>query len=63
MPSKLEQLKTMTTVVSDSGDFSNLSEFGVTDSTTNPSLILKAAKLAATITFSRKPSSGVAATA
>ena len=43
MPSKLEQLKTMTTVVSDSGDFSHLSDFGVTDSTTNPSLILKAA--------------------
>lgn len=45
MPSKLEQLKTMTTVVSDSGDFENLAAFGVTDSTTNPSLILKAAKL------------------
>ncbi len=45
MPSKLDQLKTMTTVVSDSGDFNNLSAFGVTDSTTNPSLILKAAKL------------------
>ena len=45
MPSKLDQLKTMTVVVSDSGDFDNLSEFGVTDSTTNPSLILKAASL------------------
>lgn len=45
MPSKLDQLKTMTTVVSDSGDFNNLAAFGVTDSTTNPSLILKAAKL------------------
>lgn len=45
MPSKLDQLKTMTTVVSDSGDFENLSAFGVTDSTTNPSLILKASKL------------------
>ncbi len=45
MPSKLDQLKTMTTVVCDSGDFGNLKEFGVTDSTTNPSLILKAAKL------------------
>ncbi len=45
MPSKLEQLKTMTTVVSDSGDFNSLAAFGVTDSTTNPSLILKAAKL------------------
>ena len=45
MPSKLDQLKTMTTVVCDSSDFGNLKEFGVTDSTTNPSLILKAAKL------------------
>jgi transaldolase len=45
MPSKLDQLKTMTVVVSDSGDFNNLSDFGVTDSTTNPSLILKAANL------------------
>jgi len=45
MPSKLEQLKTMTIVVSDSGDFNALAAFGVTDSTTNPSLILKAAKL------------------
>lgn len=45
MPSKLDQLKSMTTVVSDSGDFENLAAFGVTDSTTNPSLILKAAKL------------------
>lgn len=45
MPSKLEQLKAMTVVVSDSGDFHNLKAFGVTDSTTNPSLILKAAKL------------------
>lgn len=45
MPSKLEQLKTFTTVVSDSGDFDHMREFGVTDSTTNPSLILKAAKL------------------
>jgi transaldolase len=45
MPSKLDQLKTMTTVVSDSGDFENLAAFKVTDSTTNPSLILKAAKL------------------
>lgn len=45
MPSKLEQLKKFTTVVSDSGDFDHMREFGVTDSTTNPSLILKAAKL------------------
>ena len=35
MASKLDQLKTMTTVVSDSGDFNNLAAFGVTDSTTS----------------------------
>ena len=29
MPSKLDQLKTMTTVVCDSGDFGNLKAFGV----------------------------------
>ena len=45
MPSKLDQLKTMTTVVSDSGDLNAMRDFGVTDSTTNPSLILKAANL------------------
>ena len=46
MPSKLEQLETMTTVVCDSGDFAKLKELKVTDATTNPSLILKAAKIA-----------------
>ena len=46
MPSKLEQLETMTTVVCDSGDFAKLKEMKVTDATTNPSLILKAAKIA-----------------
>ena len=45
MTSKLDQLKTMTTVVCDTGDFGKLEAFGVTDSTTNPSLILKAAKI------------------
>ena len=46
MPSKLQQLETMTTVVCDSGDFAKLKELKVTDATTNPSLILKAAKIA-----------------
>ena len=45
MPSKLEQLKTMTVVVSDSGDFEAIRAFKPQDSTTNPSLILKAAQM------------------
>ncbi len=45
MPSKLDQLKTMTTVVSDSGDFESIRAFKPQDSTTNPSLILKAAQM------------------
>lgn len=42
---KLEQLKTMTTVVADTGDFDSISEYRPTDATTNPSLIYAAAKL------------------
>ena len=45
MPSKLEQLKKMTVVVSDSGDFEAIRAFKPQDSTTNPSLILKAAQM------------------
>ncbi|HET6376381.1 MAG TPA: transaldolase [Methylocella sp.] len=45
MPSKLEQLKTMTTVVADTGDMAAIRRFGVTDATTNPTLILKAARM------------------
>ena len=45
MPSKLEQLKKMTGVVSDSGDFEAIRAFKPMDSTTNPSLILKAAQM------------------
>ncbi|WP_144391990.1 transaldolase [Pleionea sediminis] len=40
--SQLEQLKSMTTVVADTGDFSAISAFKPEDTTTNPSLILKA---------------------
>lgn len=43
MPSKLEQLKTMTVVVADTGDMEAIRVFEPMDSTTNPSLILKAA--------------------
>ena len=44
MASKLEQLKTMTTVVADTGDLKAVQKFKPTDCTTNPSLILKAAQ-------------------
>jgi transaldolase len=47
MPSKLDQLRAMTTVVADTGDMDSIQVFKPTDSTTNPSLILKAAQLPA----------------
>ncbi|MGO1233432.1 MAG: transaldolase [Marinobacter sp.] len=43
MTSKLEQLKTMTTVVADTGDLTAIAEWRPEDATTNPSLLLKAA--------------------
>src|SRR5580698_5739574 len=43
MATLLEQLRTMTTVVSDSGDINSIKKFKPTDSTTNPSLIEAAA--------------------
>ena len=51
MPSKLDQLRTMTTVVADTGDMESIRQFKPTDSTTNPSLILKAAELPAYARF------------
>ena len=42
MPSKLDQLKSMTTIVADTGDIESIRVFEPTDCTTNPSLILKA---------------------
>jgi transaldolase len=47
MPNKLEQLRTMSTVVSDTGDMESIRAFKPTDSTTNPTLILKASQLPA----------------
>jgi transaldolase len=47
MASLLEQLRSMTTVVSDSGDINAIIEFKPTDSTTNPSLIAAAANMPA----------------
>jgi transaldolase len=41
----LEQLKTYTTVVADTGDFASMEKFRPTDATTNPSLITAAAQL------------------
>ncbi len=39
---QLEQLKSMTTVVADTGDFNTIEAFKPQDTTTNPSLLLKA---------------------
>ena len=41
---KLEQLRTMTTVVADTGDLSAIKQFKPQDATTNPSLLLKVAQ-------------------
>ncbi|MDN6318721.1 MAG: transaldolase [Marinobacter sp.] len=43
MTSKLDQLKTMTTVVADTGDIDAIAQWLPQDATTNPSLLLKAA--------------------
>ena len=40
---QLDQLKSMTKVVADTGDFATLKDYAPQDATTNPSLILKAA--------------------
>jgi transaldolase len=47
MANLLEQLRSMTTVVSDSGDINSIKEFKPTDATTNPSLIAAAAQMPA----------------
>ncbi|HEY2881312.1 MAG TPA: transaldolase [Pirellulales bacterium] len=43
--SLLEQLKTMTVVVADTGDFDSIAKYTPRDSTTNPSLIYQAAQM------------------
>lgn len=40
----LDQLKKLTTVVADTGDFETIAQFQPTDATTNPSLILAASQ-------------------
>ena len=47
MATLLEQLRGMTTVVSDTGDINSIIQFKPTDSTTNPSLIAAAAEMPA----------------
>lgn len=44
MATKLDQLKQMTTVVSDTGDINSIKKYEPTDATTNPSLIFQAAQ-------------------
>lgn len=47
MATLLEQLRSMTTVVADTGDFESIVKFKPQDSTTNPSLLVAAAKMPA----------------
>src|SRR5512136_1174893 len=47
MLSKLDQLKAMTTIVADTGDMDAIRAYSPIDATTNPTLLLKAAKLPA----------------
>lgn len=47
MNNKLEQLRNITTVVADTGDIEAIKLYQPEDATTNPSLILKASKIAA----------------
>jgi transaldolase len=42
---QLEQLRRMTTVVADTGDFNSIKQYEPRDATTNPSLILKASEM------------------
>ena len=44
--SQLDQLKTFTKVVADTGDFATLKQYTPQDATTNPSLLFKAAQMA-----------------
>ncbi|XP_077999851.1 transaldolase-like [Glandiceps talaboti] len=45
MASQLDQLKSYTTVVADTGDFEAIKKYKPTDATTNPSLLLAASKM------------------
>ena len=65
MTSKLDQLKSMTVVVADTGDMEAIRTFRPTDCTTNPTLVLKAAQMEAyesvvsdAITWGKKQAGG-----
>lgn len=45
MATALEQLRTMTTIVADTGDLAQIQKYVPRDATTNPSLVAKAAKM------------------
>jgi len=45
MVTQLDQLKALTSVVADTGDFASIRQYAPQDATTNPSLILKAASM------------------
>ncbi|MFT7261230.1 MAG: transaldolase, partial [Glaciecola sp.] len=45
MTTQLESLRTLTTVVADTGDIEAIKKYKPVDATTNPSLLLKAASL------------------
>ena len=45
MPTQLEQLRKLTTVVADTGDIEAIKKFLPQDATTNPSLLLKASEI------------------
>src|SRR5690606_27104574 len=47
MPTQLEQLRSLSTVVADTGDIEAIARFKPMDATTNPSLLFKAASLPA----------------
>ena len=44
-PNQLEQLKTFTRIVADTGDFASIRQYAPQDATTNPTLIFKAAQM------------------
>jgi transaldolase len=45
MADKLSQLKTMTTIVADTGDINSIKQYSPEDATTNPTLLLKATQI------------------
>ena len=45
MTDKLSQLKTMTTIVADTGDINSIKKYAPEDATTNPTLLLKAVQI------------------